>query len=566
MKKKSTYIIIGAVIIGFSLGFAIQPLVSGDNIYSQLRKLEYVLNTAFRNYVEEVDTKQLTEAAIKGMLNELDVHSIYLDAKQMETVNEEFDGNFEGIGVEFDIINDTITVISALPGGPSDNIGIRPSDKIIKIDGKSAVGLTFPEIPKMLKGRKGTKVNVTIKRSGSKELISYSVIRDIIPNNSINAFHLIDGTNIGFIKIDRFGNTTYNEFVSAISSLREQGMKKLILDLRNNPGGIFEQSVDIVREFLNKGDTIVYTMGRNPDDVIYSLAYKKGDYSDLPLIVLIDDGSASASEIVSGAIQDQDRGLVVGETSYGKGLVQRQYATGDGSAFRITIAKYYTPSGRCIQRPYKDKEKYRSLVGRIVPEEGNNIEHSIDKIINSFDKEKEKVEVSRDYVIVKKFNEKSKDFSDIDSLPIYKTKNGRIVLAGGGITPDFILKSDTINPLSRNLRNENIFVEFTDYYLTNEGKFIRDKYQSDFASFNRNFKINQELSGTFKSFAEKKGIVWNDAQYTADKSYIDTMIKMQFARTIWNRARALEIFYGIDRIVLKAIELFPAAEKIAKAK
>jgi carboxyl-terminal processing protease len=344
-------------------------------------------------------------------------------------------------------------------------------------------------------------------------------------------------------------------------------MKKLILDFRGNPGGLFDQAVDMVQEFLPRGDTIVSTKGRKPDDVSYSVSVKSGEYRDVPLIVLIDEGSASASEIFSGAIQDLDRGLVVGETSYGKGLVQRQYKTGDGSAFRITIAKYYTPSGRCIQRPYKDKEDYRNLAGRFEIEEGSNLDNTIEKLKKSIDKEKEEFTIENGYVLIKHKNidgKKSKgEYSRIDTLQIHQTKSGRIVLGGGGITPDYYIKSDTISLLTRELMKKNIFFEYVNSLMNSRGDKIREMYSQNFKLYLRSFDINQEIKGEFRKFAETKDVKWNDEDYKKDKDYIDIYLKANIARSIWDRNKFLIVYYTMDKTIKNAKQLFPTATKIA---
>lgn len=569
--KNKWFFTLSTIFFGIVIGFLIHPLISSDNIYDQIKKFEFVLNTAYRNYVEDVDASKLTESAIKGMLNELDVHSVYLTAEQMKKVDEDFEGSFEGVGIEFDIINDTIVVVAPIPGGPSEEMGIQSNDKIVTIDGKDVVGIDRSEVPKLLKGKKGTKVELGIKRVNEPDILRFIIVRDRIPNASVQAYYKIDGTDIGFIKVERFAATTYDEIYNASQSLLEQGIRKLILDLRGNPGGLYDQAVEMAQLFLKRGDTIVYTKGRRPTDVSYSLATINGMLKDLPLIVLIDQGSASASEIVAGAIQDLDRGLIVGETSYGKGLVQRQYKPGDGSAFRITIAKYYTPSGRCIQRPYKDKEKYRNLVGRIELEEGANLEQSIEKITNNFNKETEEIEIKNNKLIIKHIDNATgksnkKNYYAIDTFDIHRTRAGRIVLSSGGIIPDYIIKPDTITVLSRNIRNKNAFFEFSDHYMNKYGSEIKKMYSGNFQSFLRNFKIDSKIISEFKDFIKSKEINWNDEDYQKDSDYIQTMIKANIARSIWNRSKYLEVYYMQDKIVKKSIELFPAAEKLANLK
>ena len=418
--QKKHFLNIGLIALGLILGLLIQPVISGDNIYDQIKRLQEVLSTVVKNYVDPVDTQKISEAAIKGMLNELDPHSVYITSEEMKQVDEDFQGSFDGIGVQFDIMDDTIVVISPIAGGPSENVGIQSGDKIIKIDNENAVGINRDDVPKKLRGPKGTKVTVDIKRSNNPELLHFEIIRDKIPLYTVDASFIVDSTDIGVIVVNRFAATTHEELVDAAQKLSQQGMKKLILDLRGNPGGFLNQAVMMADEFLPGGDTIVYTKGRRPEFDELFTSTQGGLLENIPLIVLVNAGSASASEIVSGAIQDLDRGLIVGETSFGKGLVQRQYPLSDGAAFRLTIARYYTPSGRSIQRPYKDKTEYRSLVGRIELQEGSNIGTALENV---------KKEIAAENA--KKIKEgKKNEVINIDSIPIYYTRSRRTVLGG----------------------------------------------------------------------------------------------------------------------------------------
>lgn len=542
--------IISAVAIGILLGIYLTPVLSTDNVYQQIKKIDRVLNIAVKNYLETVDTQKLGEAAIKGVLNELDVHSVYISAEEMKRVNEDFQGSFEGIGIEFDVINDTIVVVSPIPGGPSEALGIRSGDKIVKIDGKNAVGMSRSDVPKKLRGPKGTIVEVDIKREGVKELLHYRIKRDKIPLNTIDAAFMVDGTDIGVVVVNRFAATTHDELANALQRLSSMGMKKLVLDLRGNPGGYLNQAFLMAEEFIKNGDTIVYTKGRTPEFQEVYVSSGVSPYVNLPLIVLINAGSASASEIVAGAIQDLDRGLIVGETSFGKGLVQRQYELGDGSAFRLTIAKYYTPSGRCIQRPYKDKDKYRHLVGRLELEEGSYIYNAYEKIVAQ----------------VKKINDSLSDPADrisIDSLPIYYTRAKRVVFGGGGITPDYIIKSDTITKMTASLRRENLFFEFIDKKLIKEIDNIKKSY-TNFKDFKSKFRISEQILNDFRSFVVTKGINVEEQDWNTDKEYITAYLKAQIARFIWSREEFLEILFSVDNQFKKALELFPEAVRIAK--
>lgn len=542
----------GTVLVGIVLGLLFQPLISGDNVYDQVKKFDRILNMAMRNYVDEVDTQKLTEAAIRGMLEELDPHSVYLTAEEMKGVNEDFQGSFEGVGIEFAILEDTLTVVSPISGGPSEALGIQSGDKIVKVDGENVVGIKQSDVPKKLRGEKGTTVVLEIKRNGVKDLMKFSVVRDKIPLNSVESSFVIDGTDIGVISINRFMATTHNEMLTALSELKTQGMKKLILDLRYNPGGYLDQAYKIADEFLGNNDTIVYTIGRKPEFNDAFIATNGNTWENIPVIVLVNEGSASASEIVSGAIQDQDRGLIIGETSFGKGLVQRQYPLGDGSAFRLTISRYYTPSGRCIQRSYADKSDYRNLSGRLELEEGSYIDHSLNKL-------KQQVE---------KFNEKAKSEKDkikFDSLPLYKTRSGRTVFGAGGITPDVIIKADTITMLSREIRMKRIFFTYTDAFLS-ENKDFKAKYENNFKAYLHDFKITDAMMKDFRKMAEKEGIKWDADQAKKDRDFLEISIKATMARTLWDRNKSMQIFSGLDRQMMDATKYFPDAIKISKKK
>lgn len=542
--KKFIYIIL-AIALGISIGFFIQPLISGDSVFSELKKFNYILNTTNKNYVDKVDTHKLVESAIRGMLKDLDPHSVYISAKDMKSVKEDFNASFDGIGVEFDIINDTIIIVSPIPGGPSESLGIMAGDRIVNIDGKNAIGLLRSDVPKKLKGPKGTHVKVDIKREGFKDLLSYDIKRDKIPIFTVDASFLIDSTDIGVVVVNRFAATTFEETVKAIRKLKNKGMKKLIIDLRGNPGGYLSQAYYIADSFIEGGDTIVYTRGRKPEFSEAFTSTPDGEFEDIPLIVLVSAGSASASEILSGAIQDLDRGMIVGTTTFGKGLVQRQYETGDGSAFRLTTSRYYTPSGRSIQRSYKDKNKYRHLFGRAFLKDGAYINNSLEKI-----KEGLKADIPQDNEL------------NLDSLPIYHTRNGRLVLGSGGITPDYIVHMDTLTSFGVDIKIKNLFTEFVNDYV--DVIKIKKKYAKNFKDYLRNFHIDKPIIDKFKKLAIKKGVKWDDKLFLVDKDYIKTAIKASIARSVWNRSRFLQVFFTLDNQLKKASTLFPDLKYITK--
>lgn len=551
--RKNIILPITLIVFGLVAGMLIQPLISGDSLYDQIRKYQEVISNSVKNYVDPVDTQKLTEAAIRGMLEELDPHSVYITQEELKEVDEDFQGSFEGIGVQFDIIEDSIVVIAPIADGPSEKAGIQAGDRIVKIDTLDAIGISRDDVPKKLKGPKGTKVNLEIKRTGMKDLLHFTIVRDKIPNFTVDGSFILDSTDIGVVVVNRFAATTSTEMTEALMKLKRQGMKKLILDLRGNPGGYLNQAFIMADEFLKGGDTIVYTKGRRAEfDELYTSS-AGGLMEDIPLIVLINEGSASASEIVSGAIQDLDRGLIVGETSFGKGLVQRQFPLPDGSAYRLTIARYYTPSGRSIQRPYKDKAQYHNLVGRFEMLEGSNIEQGLETL---------KKEIADENA--KKIKEgKKSEVINVDSIPIYYSKGGRTLLGGGGIIPDYVVKNDTLTRFSVDLRIKRIFYEYLDKYLAN-GAEIKKKYAGDFLFFLRDWMVTDKMMADFRKLAESKDIKWNEESYKIDKDYITTELKATVARSVWDRNSYMQVFFTIDKQVNTAKKLFPEVSKITK--
>ncbi|HTY10636.1 MAG TPA: S41 family peptidase [Bacteroidota bacterium] len=537
MKKRfSTPIVVLLVLVSILGGMQLNTLISGDTIYEQLGKFKDVLSLTEKYYVDPVDTQKLTESAIKGLLNDLDPHSVYIDAKQLTKVNEEFQGKFEGIGIEFAIVNDTINVVQPIGGGPSAQLGILPNDKIVKIDGKSAIGFDNDQVMKGLKGPKGTKVSVTIMRPGEKELLDYEIVRDVIPFYSVDVSFMLDD-EVGYINVTRFAETTNAEMLSALQKLKAQGMKRLVLDLRFNPGGYLDQAVKMADLFLDGDPTtgqrkIVYTKGRRPDFNEEYYATTNSEFEKIPLIILVSNGTASASEIVAGAIQDWDRGLIVGETSFGKGLVQRQFELADKSAFRLTIARYYTPSGRLIQRSYAEgKEKYQREAFERKETEGENITHS--------------------------------EESD-STRPVFKTASGRKIYGGGGITPDYIVKPEDATPLTITIRNRNLFYEFTTGYLAEHAKELKEKYKGDFQTFDRGFEVDDALLNEFVAFVKGKKVDFNEEQFAKDKEYTRDRLKAHIARNFWGNDGWYPVILRSDNQLKKALSIFPEAAKIAK--
>lgn len=522
--------------IGALIGIQLEKVFSGDNLRESIRKFNDVLTYTEKYYIEEVDTQKLVEAALNGMFNQLDPHSVYIPAKEFTAVEESFRGDFEGIGIEFQIVNDTLTVVSPITGGPSEQLGILPGDRIIKIDGNSVIGITNDEVRQKLRGKAGTKVNVTIARPGVSKQLEYTIVRDKIPIYSVDAHFMIDDKT-GYVSVSRFSETTFDELTNALKDLNSKGMKQLLLDLRGNPGGYLNQAVQIADLFIDGKKKIVYTVGRRSEFNEEYFASETYPYENIPLVVLINRGSASASEIVSGAVQDWDRGLVVGETSFGKGLVQRQFQLFDNSAIRLTISEYFTPSGRLIQRDYKnkkDKQDYYSEISDREESEGENIEHTAEK----------------------------------DSTkPTYKTLiKKRTVFGGGGITPDYIVKSETLTEYTQNLLKENLFYSFVLSYLDTHSNEIKKKFGDNLSKFRREFIISPELLNSFINFAKTKKVEFNQSDLDKDKDYITARLKAQIARNFWKNDGWYSVLLEGDTQFKKALELFNEAKDLANLK
>jgi len=540
MKKRfSTFTVAALVMVSLFAGMEINELISGDDIFAQLNKFKDILILTEKNYIEKVDTGELTEAAISGLLDKLDPHSVYIAPRNFERVTEEFKGKYEGIGISFRILNDTITVLEPIGGGPSARLGILANDRIVKIDGQSAIGFNETQVQKTLRGPRGTRVTVTIVRPGTSDPLVYEITRDEISLASLDAAFMVTD-DIAYIQSNKFNEQTYTEMTKSLEELRKQGMKKLILDLRWNPGGYLDQAVKVADLFLDGGTKeqpkkIVYTKARRSEFDETFLARSGDAYESLPVIVLISNHSASASEIVAGAIQDWDRGLIVGETSFGKGLVQRQWPLADGSALRLTIAKYYTPSGRLIQRDYtgKNKAEYQLEAYERDEAEGYNENHTVDGKADS-------------------------------TKPVFKTHGGRTVYGGGGITPDYVVKDNVLTKTVADIRRRDLFVAFTSNYMTGEGLKVREEYGKDLPRFRKSFKVSDRLLADFTSFVESKGVTVDREDLRKDDDFVRAMIKATIGRNIWNSDAWVSILLETDKQFQKALTLFPEAEKFAR--
>jgi|TARA_R100000365_G_scaffold3444_1_gene11332 carboxyl-terminal processing protease len=509
-----------------------EPKSNQNDLRAALYKLQEIMTYINRDYVDSVNTNELVEYGINKMLEQLDPHSSYIPARDATLAQSQLDGEFDGIGVEFGIIRDTIYVVAPLTGGPSEALGIQSGDQIIKVDGKTVAGtgVTNRDVFDLLRGPKGSKVMVDIKRKNQPELISYEITRDKIPQYSINASYMVN-KEIGYVKITRFAATTYDEFKEAVADLKGQGMKKLIIDLQGNPGGYMGAAINIADEILGDRALIVSQEGKVEQYSQKAYAFRPGIFEQGSVIVLVNEGSASASEILAGAIQDNDRGLIVGRRSFGKGLVQMPIDLSDGAELRLTIARYFTPSGRSIQKPYgPDYQAYeRDWMERY--EHGEFF--SADSI---------------------KFN---------DSLK-YETKKGRIVYGGGGIMPDYFVPLDTTYSsayVSRLFNSDSSREFILDYSNKNKDKFTGMSLEEYYKSFEVSDAMLQELI----KVGEKNKVKYDAADFSKSKSYLKTLVKAHLGRQIYDDDAFYMVVNDINEVYLQAIKLFDEAERIALA-
>jgi len=474
-------------------------------------------------YVDSVNESKLVDKAIVETLGELDPHSTYISKKDLSRANEELVGNFEGIGVQFEILKDTINIVHPIPGGPSEKLGILSGDKIIKIENENVTGkkITNQFVFDRLRGKKGTKVNITIYRPGKKDLMDYTIIRDKIPINSIDAAYMIE-PGIGYINLTRFSNTSMDEFTTAMTKLQKEGLKSLILDLRNNGGGYMNTAIDLADQFLTAGKTIVYTEGRNSPRENY-FSTDRGLFQSGRLVVMINENSASASEIVSGAVQDLDRGIIVGRRSFGKGLVQRPFQLPDSSEVRLTTARYHTPSGRCIQKPYTEgTDKYYE-----------------------------------DYVNRYKHGE----METLDSIKLpdslkFHTSGGRVVYGGGGILADVFFPLDTtpFTDYFLNLRRKNVINIFVGDYVDKNRPDLQKKYP-DLSTFKTKFILDDTFMKDFLALAEKQGVKMNEKEYALSLELIKSQVKSLIAQQLWDVNSSYQIINEYDHEVQKAVDV-----------
>ncbi len=518
--------IAGGIWIGATFA---EPNGGQNDLRAALYKLQEVMTYINRDYVDSVDTNELVEFGITKMLEKLDPHSSYIPAKDASLVQSQLEGEFDGIGVEFGIIRDTIYVVAPLTGGPSEALGIQSGDQIISVDGKTVagIGITNRDVFDYLRGPSGSKVAVEIKRKNVPSLIKYSITRAKIPQYSINATYMVD-KEVGYIKVTRFAATTYDEFRKSVADLQAKGMKKLIIDLQGNPGGYMGAAIYMADELLGGRDLIVSQSGKVSQYSNKAYASKPGMFEEGSVIVLINEGSASASEILAGAIQDNDRGLIVGRRSFGKGLVQMPIDLSDGAELRLTIARYFTPSGRSIQKPYDNGyEAYER-------DELNRFEQG--------------------------------EFFSADSIKLndslkYQTKKGRTVYGGGGIMPDYFVPLDTtmnsayVNKLFSSDTSREYLL---DYVSKNKGNFTKISVED----YYKNFKVSDAMLNDLVAFGKKNKVEFDAKDFAKSKEYLRILIKAHLGRQLYDDSAFYKVINDINEVYQQAIKLFGEADKI----
>ena len=522
--------------VGIVIGIAIGVFYS--NIYSSNRlgvikgssnKINALLRIVNDSYVDTMNMEDMVEKTMPLILSELDPHSSYIPAKNLEEVNSELKGHFSGIGIQFTIKDDTIHVNSVIPGGPSEKVGLMAGDRIIEVDDSAFVGkkVTNSEAMKRLKGEKGSEVKLGIFRPGEPETLHFTIIRGDIPVKSVDAAYMIDG-KWGFVKVNKFGETTYPELLFALAKLNQENMQGLIVDLRGNTGGYMAAAIQMVNEFLPANKLIVYTEGRKFPRENYT-SNGTGSSQSLPIVVLVDEGSASASEIFAGAIQDNDRGTIIGRRSFGKGLVQQPIEFNDGSAIRLTIARYHTPSGRCIQKPY---------------EKGKGAEYEMDLLTRY----------------------EHGEFFSADSIKqneneVYYTGLGRKVYGGGGIMPDIFVPHDTLGMTSyfRMAANRGLIIRYAfDYTDHNRNKLMEYKTEEEMS----NYLKTQNLLVKFAKWAEKKGLKRRNNMLITSKELFETSIYGNIIYNMLGMEEYIKYLNRTDNTVLKAVEVLEKGESV----
>jgi carboxyl-terminal processing protease len=551
MRNKKTLYLISALlllVIGTGLGMKLEASLGDDDTLAQLRKLNEAFRIIDKQYVEKVDSENIAKKAIDGMLEELDPHSSYISAKRVERMRETYKGSFGGVGIWFDVPDDTARVISTIPGGPSEEVGVMAGDRIIAVNDSSAIGFSSNEVRKHLKGEIGTEVDVTVKRSGRNEPIHFTIERGKIPLKTVNSAHMMEDAKTGYVRVSRFAKTTPDEFRKAVTKLDEKGMQRLVLDLRSNPGGVMDAAISMADDMLKGDQTIVYTEGRNED---YNESYSSSSDDPVeskPVIVLVNEESASASEIVAGALQDHDRALIVGQRTFGKGLVQHPFQLSDGSVLQMTVSRYHTPSGRLIQTPYEDGDK------------------------------KEYYENKFESLGETAYNVSEYRKSVPDSLT-YQTEHGRTVFGGGGILPDYFIPHDSTEAkLVKVARQNGLDLLARDWFLRNEDG-LRNEWSERQNEYVNNYSVSSDVINQIFGYAKSRDDfdltqnpdsvnieegVFAAQDVRANTAFFRTWLKSYVARQLYGAGAQYPIYNKVDAELQEALRHWERAERLAR--
>ena len=546
MKRLSKYHILPAVLliaIGAVLGVQLDTYLSDDDVGAQLDKMRQAFLQINQNYVDDLKAEEIAEAGVEGMVNSLDPHSTYIPADRAEDVKDQYQGTFGGIGIVFEVPEDTARVISPLAGGPSEEVGVMAGDRIVGIKDSSAVGLSSNEIQNRLKGEIDTRVQMTVYRPTTSERMTFTITREEIETQSVRSPYMVD-EKTGYINITRFTMKTHDEFRKAARTLLDKGMERLVLDLRGNPGGVMRTSWQIANEMLGKGMTIVETKGRG-DRMNQEIDAKAGGMLvDQPIIVLVSRGSASASEILTGALQDHDRAFIVGRRTFGKGLIQKQFDLKDNSVLQMTVGRYYTPVGRLIQSPYErgDRKNYYEQKFSTINQATYHLKEYRDSIPDSL---------------------------------AYETDHGRMVFGGGGILPDYVVQPDT-TALTHLVRSGLDYAFARKWFSSHETE-LRSTWQQRSDEFQSSFEPSDEMIASFWSYAEENGVTITedpDSVNTAERIYakvtaqdeqdfVATRVKGYLARLLYGRGVARPVLNRADPVFREAMSLWPSSRELA---
>ena len=546
MKRLSKYHILPAVLliaIGAVLGVQLDTYLSDDDLGAQLDKMRQAFLQINQNYVDDLEAEEIAEAGVEGMVNSLDPHSTYIPADRAEDVKDQYQGTFGGIGIVFEVPEDTARVISPLAGGPSEEVGVMAGDRIVGIEDSSAVGLSSNEIQNRLKGEIDTRVQMTVYRPTTGERMTFTITREEIETQSVRSPYMVD-EKTGYINITRFTMKTHDEFRKAARTLLDKGMERLVLDLRGNPGGVMRTSWQIANEMLGKGMTIVETKGRG-DRMNQEIDAKAGGMLvDQPIIVLVSRGSASASEILTGALQDHDRAFIVGRRTFGKGLIQKQFDLKDNSVLQMTVGRYYTPVGRLIQSPYErgDRKNYYRKKFSTINQATYHLKEYRDSIPDSL---------------------------------AYETDHGRMVFGGGGILPDYVVQPDT-TALTHLVRSGLDYAFARKWFSSHETE-LRSTWQQRSDEFQSSFEPSDEMIASFWSYAEENGVTITedpDSVNTAERIYakvtaqdeqdfVATRVKGYLARLLYGRGVARPVLNRADPVFREAMSLWPSSRELA---